>query len=65
MNILEKGKIPKFILKCKHCQTKFEYQLSEVKHNGIFHGGVEYLSIECPLCQISQGWMDGTQVANL
>ena len=59
MKIIEEGKIPTFTLKCKHCQTKFEYQLSEVEHNGCYYGGRKFLSINCPLCQIGLAWMDG------
>jgi hypothetical protein len=52
MRIIEAGKIPKYIIKCKHCGTKFEYQKSEVQYGGVYSRGRRMLSVRCPLCDI-------------
>jgi hypothetical protein len=55
MKIIEEGVVPKYTLKCKHCQTKFEYERHELHYS--LYG--KFIQIDCPLCKVQLSWLRG------
>jgi hypothetical protein len=53
MNIIERGKHPKnklYTVRCRQCETKFEFEKHEAKMNYDQRDG-DYVSIACPVCK--------------
>jgi hypothetical protein len=52
MKIIERGQQPKqklYTIRCRHCQSKFEFEQSEAKVVRDQRDG-DYVQIACPVC---------------
>lgn len=53
MEIIKKGDIPKYRLKCRYCNTEFEFTKEDTTRKNVLNfSWLQYtkLKISCPLC---------------
>ena len=56
MKIIKEGKIPSWPMKCKYCNTEFEYEATDVGHHDDYKNN-RYSHLFCPLCKNALSWL--------